>query len=650
MNSILAALINGAILSAPLAAATWLVLRLLPRRSMNAATRHLVWWGTLAVVVALPAVYIPVPHFGQPHTSRVVSHAPLTPLTTSAQPPAPLVRTTSISVDALPKSVFPVELPAGSWMWWIAAAWGSATLLMFGRLVVSVHGVKRRKARALPAATCLAERVPSWLAQCGCNRHVRLAGSEEITTPMAAGLGDPCILIPARLFAELQETELDQIGLHEAAHLARRDDYALILQRVIEALFVLHPVVHWITRRIELEREIACDDFVVQATGNPRTYASCLTHVVELAGAGPAALVTVAATDERSNLSKRVDMLLDGTRHTGTGLLKGRLLAAIASLLLLVSLAARMPGVIAFAMPIPQQPPVARPVPLPAPVEEAVVGPQQPAATRNRTATAIHVEIPVSITDPLNRFVTGLGKENFRLLEDGEAQEISQFSAAGTPPDMLGFFWRVGDRVPGANDAVGDALAQFQDFVGAPPGSDLSTRHAPARPIFDPAFDSAVEEYRRRMGPIRHTSILESLTGLTRSRLPRNGPGGAILLFSDGSDVVPYTDAELKRALPDTDVPIYIIGIEEPPEATQLFDRIAAETGGQHVAVNKVEDLPAVVTKLAVHVRNTYVLGFTPKHQAHDGSFHSVQVEVLAPRGLPPLKTSYRGGYYAPLK
>jgi len=258
----------------------WLVLRITPRRLLNAATHHLVWWGTLAVVVALPAVYIPLPHVRQVHTSGVVSHMPPTPVPTSVRLPAPSVRISTIAVEALPRSVFPVELPAGSWMWWMAAAWGSATLLMFGRLAVSIYGMNRRKARALPAPSYLAERVPSWLAQCGCRRGVRLAGSDEIATPMAAGLGDPCILIPARLFADLQESELDQIGLHEAAHLARRDDYALILQRAIEALLVFHPVVHWITRRIELEREIACDDFVVQATGSPRRYASCITHVV----------------------------------------------------------------------------------------------------------------------------------------------------------------------------------------------------------------------------------------------------------------------------------------------------------------------------------------------------------------------------------
>src|SRR5215469_14000850 len=100
--------------------------------------------------------------------------------------------------------------------------------------------------------------------------------------PIVAGLRRPSILLPATLLGALGEDELDQIGIHEAAHIARCDDRALILQRVLEALLPLHPVVRWIARRIDLEREIACDDFVVRAFGNPRPYAACLTRVAEL--------------------------------------------------------------------------------------------------------------------------------------------------------------------------------------------------------------------------------------------------------------------------------------------------------------------------------------------------------------------------------
>ncbi len=222
---------------------------------------------------------------------------------------------------------------------------------MLGRLSPRLSLCERRKARAFAAPAQIAARLGQWLATCGTTRRISLGGSSEIATPMAAGLGSPSILIPAQLFSELDADELDQIGLHETAHLARRDDYALIAQRAIEALFALHPVVRWIARRIDLEREIACDDFVIAATGRARPYAACLTRVVELAGGVRGSLIAAAATEEPSHLARRVEMLLDKKRHTGTRLLKFRLIAAMVVLGVIVGVVATAPGVFAFSEP-----------------------------------------------------------------------------------------------------------------------------------------------------------------------------------------------------------------------------------------------------------------------------------------------------------
>ena len=107
-------------------------------------------------------------------------------------------------------------------------------------------------------------------------------------------------MFPARLLDELDPRELEQIGIHEAAHLLRNDDYALLLQRILEALFALHPVVRWISRRIDLEREIACDDFVIASTNNPQPYAACLARVVQLTGGIRATPIATSAADRRT--------------------------------------------------------------------------------------------------------------------------------------------------------------------------------------------------------------------------------------------------------------------------------------------------------------------------------------------------------------
>jgi beta-lactamase regulating signal transducer with metallopeptidase domain len=334
MSAILAALINGGIAGAAVTIAVWLALSIAPRRALNAATRYAVWWTTLMVVVALPVFYLPhraelvsrPEQIAPAAAAQIVTMATETeasPVSNDVPPPSPLPR-------------FPFEMNAGAWPVRIFTVWGIVAVFMMLRLSLSYVVLERRKHRARAA-----QKLERW--------PVRALISTDIASPMAAGLFRPAILLPERLLAELDDDELEQIRVHETAHLVRRDDIDLLIERSIEALFALHPVVRWITRRIDLEREIACDDFVVEQTGKARPYASCLTRVVEIAGGVRSSIVAAAATEERSHLARRIEMLLDKSRHKGTRLLKLRLGLMVAALLLLTSVAVRTPGIIAFA-------------------------------------------------------------------------------------------------------------------------------------------------------------------------------------------------------------------------------------------------------------------------------------------------------------
>ncbi len=181
-------------------------------------------------------------------------------------------------------------------------------------------------ARSSRGSVTIGLHLERWLALCGSRRkNIQLKISPVISCPIAVGPFRPAILVPPAFFQDLSDSEIDQAGLHEMAHLARRDDYALLLQRVIEALLPWHPAVRWITRQIDLEREIACDDFVVERLHQPRSYASCLTHLAELASRQRPSLLAAGAITEGSHLTHRVELLLDRTRHTGTRLLRFRL-------------------------------------------------------------------------------------------------------------------------------------------------------------------------------------------------------------------------------------------------------------------------------------------------------------------------------------
>jgi beta-lactamase regulating signal transducer with metallopeptidase domain len=364
MNVILTAMVNGALLSVPVTAAVWLAFRMGLGKAVNAATRYAILWGTLAVVMALPLLYLParaVPHNG---TSAVIP-----PSRMPVQPPRPAAPLAYSDARPAPQEAppahghfppLPVSLPTAKpstqlrieigWTRWILDIWIAVAALLLTRLAVSWLLLERISGRALDAPD-LQERGLRWMAAVGCRRRFRVAVSAEIRTPVAIGPLHATILIPAALLEAMGEDELDQIGVHEAAHLARWDDYALLAQRAVEAVFALHPVVRWIARKIDLEREIACDDRVIASVGRPRSYATCLMRVVELSGDGRS-LAAAAAADDRSHLARRIDMLLDGTRHTGTRLLKNRLALILATLAGLGWAVSRTPELVAFAAPL----------------------------------------------------------------------------------------------------------------------------------------------------------------------------------------------------------------------------------------------------------------------------------------------------------
>jgi hypothetical protein len=231
-------------------------------------------------------------------------------------------------------------------------AWALVAALSLVRLAVSWLLLNRCRARACDVPAAIRQRSAQWLSTVGARRRdVRVAGSTQIATPVAVGPWRPSILIPAPLLDALDPDELDQIGLHEAAHLARWDDCALLAQRIVEALLAPHPAVRWIARQIDLEREIACDDRVVASLGRPLSYATCLTRVVELGGSGRS-LAAAAAAETRSHLSRRVDMLLDRARHTGTRLLKTHLALAVTALAGMAWAAGHVPMLVTFAAPL----------------------------------------------------------------------------------------------------------------------------------------------------------------------------------------------------------------------------------------------------------------------------------------------------------
>ena len=121
---------------------------------------------------------------------------------------------------------------------------------------------------------------------------------------------EPRILIPDWLFARLTAGELEQIVLHEAEHLRRRDDWTNLLQKICLALFPLNPALVWIERRLCREREMACDDGVISVTNAPRAYAACLASLAERGLERRAEALSLGAWQRRPELVHRVHSIL----------------------------------------------------------------------------------------------------------------------------------------------------------------------------------------------------------------------------------------------------------------------------------------------------------------------------------------------------
>jgi uncharacterized protein YjbI with pentapeptide repeats/beta-lactamase regulating signal transducer with metallopeptidase domain len=191
---------------------------------------------------------------------------------------------------------------------WALGALGG--LLGLAGSIVRVRGLKRRSS---PLDGTLADELP-WLTEVGPGREIYLRLSYETETPVAIGFRRPVILIPTELATADGLAAIEQLILHEYAHLRRHDDWTNLVQRAIERVFWFNPVVWLVGRRIALEREIASDDAVVEKTGEAHAYATSLWKLAREMRMPEHAVVAPGALLTRKQIAVRIEQLLDKKR------------------------------------------------------------------------------------------------------------------------------------------------------------------------------------------------------------------------------------------------------------------------------------------------------------------------------------------------
>jgi hypothetical protein len=137
-----------------------------------------------------------------------------------------------------------------------------------------------------------------------------------VSTPIVAGTWRPAVLLPARLACE-PGADLERILRHELAHVKRGDDWTNLLQQGIRASLFFHPGVWWLSRRLTVDREIACDDFVLAASRSRRDYALLLTDFASRTR-GRSWAAAPGAWSSKHQLKERISMILDSKRNAST--------------------------------------------------------------------------------------------------------------------------------------------------------------------------------------------------------------------------------------------------------------------------------------------------------------------------------------------
>jgi Ca-activated chloride channel family protein len=287
---------------------------------------------------------------------------------------------------------------------------------------------------------------------------------------------------------------------------------------------------------------------------------------------------------------------------------------------------------------------------------------QQPGGAPTFRADTNLVVIPVAVTDPLNRFVLGLQKENFHVFEDGVEQKVAQFSGEDAPLSV-GLVFDESGSMDYKLRTSRDAAAQFLKTLNRGDEAYLVEFGDSAKlSVGFTAHTEEIQSVLKNAQPGGLTAMLDAInTGLSEMKKAKN-PRKAIVIVSDGGDNhSQYTAAEIESLVRQADVQIYAMGVFEPVlsfglaheeiSGPRLLSEIATQTGGRAFAATVPSDLPSVAARIAVELRNQYVLAYYPANQAKDGKYRKVELKISQPPGITAaLKGHWRLGYYAPME
>ena len=258
----------------------------------------------------------------------------------------------------------------------------------------------------------------------------------------------------------------------------------------------------------------------------------------------------------------------------------------------------------------------------------------------------------VTVTDPLNRYVTGLEKEHFKIFEDKIEQPISHFMQQAAPISA-GIIFDVSGSMKDKRQKVEAATLQL--VKASNPQDQEFIVNFNDEAYLDCAFTSSIPKLEEGIARIdsRGGTAMRDAISMSIDYLKENAKLDKKIVFvvTDGDDnMSSITLEQLVQKAQQSEVLIYAIGLLNEEDrrlakrAERAINTITAASGGAAYYPKELAEVGAIALRVAHEVRNQFTLAYTPANTALDGSYRQIRVTVDGPN-RPTART--RTGYYA---
>ncbi len=311
--------------------------------------------------------------------------------------------------------------------------------------------------------------------------------------------------------------------------------------------------------------------------------------------------------------------------------------------------------------------------------------PELPEGVPTFRSDVITVSLDVAVLDNRGRFIPGIPRGNFRVLEDNVPQQIRTFEVgeSGMTVCLLIEFSNLFQSYWSATWA--QTLTAAYTFVeGLKPDDYLAVVAYDIRPEILSDFSTdrreAMDAMRRlNFAAYSEANLFDAVTD-TADRMSGIEGRKAIVLLSSGIDTFSKkTFGEARKALQSYGVPVYAVGLMQAIriyadaygmlspmasldflQADNQLRTFANETGGQAFFPRFEAEFPGIFRQIANSLRNQYSITYQPSNQTRDGKFRRIKVELVDPQTNKPLrvvdenkktinyKIITKNGYYAP--